>query len=122
MYIIAVYDVGEKRVVKMLKIRRRRPRDYGRKRAAGARCGGWENLHDDRHRAGIQAPRPLPKEPVCSAQPPDGAVGVGVFAALSRGKHSGRQQERLRGEEPQEVLWAHRHRRLRRHYHRTQPV
>ena len=58
----------------------------------------------------------------CRPQPSDRAVGVGVSAALSLGQPPGHDQEGLRGGQPQEVLRPDCHRRLRRHYHRPQPV
>ncbi len=51
-------------------------------------CGrGRKDVGNGGGGAGEQAAGPVPKEPVCRAQPPDGTVGVGVFAALSLRKH-----------------------------------
>ena len=51
----------------------------------GNGCGG----------AGEQAAGPVSKEPVRGAQPPDGAVGGGVFAALSLRQYPGGDQKGL---------------------------
>ena len=56
---------------------------YGGNYPVGPCGGGRENVGNGSGGAGEQAAGPVSKEPVRGAQPPDGAVGGGVFAALS---------------------------------------
>ena len=62
------------------------------------------------------------EKPVCGPQSSDGAMGERIPPALPLRQYSCRHQERLRDQEPQEVLRAHCHRRLRCGHHWAQPI
>ena len=64
----------------------------------------------------------MSKKPDCGPQSSDGAMGERIPPALSLRQHSCRHQEGLRDQEPQEVLRAHCHRRLRCGHHWAQPI
>lgn len=80
--------------------KRRRPHPLREKRASRPRGGSGQDIHHGGGRHGIAAHRALLQAPVRRAEPPHGAVGVGMAEALPRRQFAGGHQARLRAAQP----------------------